>query len=51
MFMPSTLVITAECPDRLGSPPINVTEKLSLDLVVDLDSKECRVKILLDERP
>jgi hypothetical protein len=34
MFMPSTFVIMAERPDRLGSSPVDVAEENPLDLVV-----------------
>lgn len=51
MFMPGTLIIAAECPDRVGSSPIDVTEKRSLDLIVDPGTEECRVEVLLDKRP
>ncbi|MBN9065886.1 MAG: hypothetical protein J0H60_05235 [Rhizobiales bacterium] len=49
--MPGILVIAAECPDRIGTSPVDVTEKHSLDLVVDLDPEECRVEVLLDKCP
>ncbi|GGE76317.1 hypothetical protein GCM10007285_00020 [Stappia taiwanensis] len=51
MFMPGTLIIAAECPDRVGTSPIDVTEKHSLDLIVDPGTEECRVEVLLDKRP
>jgi len=51
MLMPSTLVFTAECPDRVGTSPVDVTKEHSLDLVIGFGPQECRVEVLRDKRP
>lgn len=51
MFVPGTLVIVAERPDRFGTSPVDVAEENPLDLVVYLYPEECRVEVVLDKRP